>query len=480
MINSSKAITLNLRVLLPYFRVYAVIVVGSILGACSTVEAVSDGVVDAAKSINPLNWIDDEDEKSIAKPDSPDGNKNNKEEDIRAVAEAVEVTGRSDAKRKSRSGKNPSSMLYGDNRINKSYPKLGNIPDRPTADAALRRRIENKRLADGLVADSKNAEYTDKELRKRSFVNPPPPIAVPVSTVEARGVSPAIADKSSSVDQKPKMIMAPTVLDKAAGGQAHTKTVGTISVPKPTASRVSVSDGTKKSSASSVVVPNQKSERNTSGLTRSKTPVSAVTPPPPRVNGQKGQKRFATPVGVPETFPEVPKNSKRDLRPPPKPPLMTKDPTLLENKRRASPIANSYEVLASPPPQRNGPRSLQTIQVATIYFGNGSSRLEPRDVAVVHDVVKMFKETGGAIRIVGHSSGITASENSGRGKLVNFKVSLDRANSVAAELVRNGVPANYIDVAAHGADSPIFAEYSSTGAAGNRRAEIFLDFIQGM
>ena len=194
MINSSKAITLNLRVLLPYFRVYAVIVVGSILGACSTVEAVSDGVVDAAKSINPLNWIDDEDEKSIAKPDSPDGNKNNKEEDIRAVAEAVEVTGRSDAKRKSRSGKNPSSMLYGDNRINKSYPKLGNIPDRPTADAALRRRIENKRLADGLVADSKNAEYTDKELRKRSFVNPPPPIAVPVSTVEARGVSPAIAD----------------------------------------------------------------------------------------------------------------------------------------------------------------------------------------------------------------------------------------------------------------------------------------------
>ena len=70
MINSSKAIILNLRVLLPYFRVYAVIVVGSILERVSTVEAVSDGVVDAAKSINPLNWIDDEDEKSIAKPDS--------------------------------------------------------------------------------------------------------------------------------------------------------------------------------------------------------------------------------------------------------------------------------------------------------------------------------------------------------------------------------------------------------------------------
>ena len=54
----------------------------------------------------------------------PDGNKNNKEEDIRAVAEAVEVTGRSDAKRKSRSGKNPSSMLYGDNRINKVIQSL--------------------------------------------------------------------------------------------------------------------------------------------------------------------------------------------------------------------------------------------------------------------------------------------------------------------------------------------------------------------
>ena len=125
-------------------------------------------------------------------------------------------------------------------------------------------------------------------------------------------------------------------------------------------------------------------------------------------------------------------------------------------------------------------RTSQTFQVATIYFGNGSSRLQARDRAVVHDVVEMFEETGGAIRIIGHSSGITASRDSGRGKLVNFKVSLDRANSVAAELVRNGVPARYIDVVAHGADSPVYAEYSSNGAAGNRRAEVYLEYVSGM
>ena len=125
-------------------------------------------------------------------------------------------------------------------------------------------------------------------------------------------------------------------------------------------------------------------------------------------------------------------------------------------------------------------RTSQTVQVATIYFGNGSSRLQARDRAVVHDVVAMFEETGGAIRIVGHSSGITASRNSGRGKLVNFKVSLDRANSVAAELVRNGVPAKYIDVVAYGADSPVYAEYSPNGAAGNRRAEVYLQYVSGM
>ncbi|HAA93037.1 MAG TPA: flagellar motor protein MotB, partial [Rhodospirillaceae bacterium] len=57
--------------------------------------------------------------------------------------------------------------------------------------------------------------------------------------------------------------------------------------------------------------------------------------------------------------------------------------------------------------------------------------------------------------------------------------SLDRANAVAAELIRRGVPAEYIDVSAHGAENPVYAEYSATGEAGNRRAEVFLDYAGG-
>lgn len=91
----------------------------------------------------------------------------------------------------------------------------------------------------------------------------------------------------------------------------------------------------------------------------------------------------------------------------------------------------------------------------------------------------MYRETGGIIRIIGHSSGFAASQASGRSKLVNFKVSLDRANAVAAELMRHGVQPDRIDVSAQGTENPRYAEYLPTGEAGNRRAEVFLDYANG-
>jgi len=105
--------------------------------------------------------------------------------------------------------------------------------------------------------------------------------------------------------------------------------------------------------------------------------------------------------------------------------------------------------------------------------------LGAQDRSIIRDVVAMYRETGGAIRIVGHSSGIAASQGSGRSKLVNFKVSLDRANSVAVELIRHGVPPDRIDVVAEGAGNPRYAEYAPTGEAGNRRAEVYLDYTSG-
>ena len=63
-IRSISASAFCVEQLLRQLRVCVAIIMGVTLGACSTMDAVSDGVVDAAKIINPLNWIDDEDEKA--------------------------------------------------------------------------------------------------------------------------------------------------------------------------------------------------------------------------------------------------------------------------------------------------------------------------------------------------------------------------------------------------------------------------------
>ena len=465
-------------------RVCVAIIMGVTLGACSTMDAVSDGVVDAAKIINPLNWIDDEDEKAAGKTYSTSKKNTGEGKDLKEVETNVpKLNGKTDSRRKSRSAKNPSSMLYGDNRLDKSYPKLGNIPDRPTSEAALIRRIERKKLADGLVADSKNAQYTDKVLRAASAVIPPPPNAAPVSAVEAQRVSAPKLNVMPSNAKKADLASPQKVLSSSGGANASTTKAAKVQAPRRIVSPAVIKGGTSDGMRSPPRSANKERPMNASlNSKKSQTSVPGIVPPPPPPTAYQrdSEKQFATPVGRPRVVAEVPKVTRRKSDPPPSPPTLTERPAAVQasSKAVAPEIVdeNAGLVETSMPLSRTS----QTVQVATIYFGNGSSRLQARDRAVVHDVVAMFEETGGAIRIVGHSSGITASRNSGRGKLVNFKVSLDRANSVAAELVRNGVPAKYIDVVAHGADSPVYAEYSPNGAAGNRRAEVYLQYVSGM
>ncbi len=473
-----------LNQLLRHLRICVAIAIGSLLGACSTMDAVSDSVVDAAKIVNPLNWIDDEDEKASSKTSQTNGinraeGKGSKKTETEDANPDEEVG----SKRKSRSAKTPSSMLYGDNRLDKRYPKLGNIPDRPANEAALARRIEHKKLADTLVADSKNAQYTDKVLRASSAITPPPPSAAPVSAVEAQRV---MAPKLSGVPSSAKKSnLAPSQKVLSSSGGTNTPTTKTATVPAPQllASPAVMKSSTSNGMKSVPVFADKKRPLNASlGSEKSQTPVPGIVPPPPPpvAYQRDDNKRFATPVGIPRTVAAVPKVARRKSDPPPSPPALNKRPAAVQaySKGTAQEIGDA----SSGVDETRLPlsRTPQTVQVATIYFGNGSSRLQARDRAVVHDVVEMFEETGGAIRIIGHSSGTTASHDPGRGKLVNFKVSLDRANSVAAELVRNGVPARYIDVVAHGADSPVYAEYSSNGAAGNRRAEVYLEYVSGL
>jgi outer membrane protein OmpA-like peptidoglycan-associated protein len=113
--------------------------------------------------------------------------------------------------------------------------------------------------------------------------------------------------------------------------------------------------------------------------------------------------------------------------------------------------------------------------VAVIYFGHSSSRLDDKDRAVLRDVVALSRQHGGSIRVVGHASALTTVTDQITHDLTNFEMSLKRANSVAAELIALGAARNRVRAEARSDKQPVYHEFMTTGQAGNRRVEIFLE-----
>jgi len=66
--------------------------------------------------------------------------------------------------------------------------------------------------------------------------------------------------------------------------------------------------------------------------------------------------------------------------------------------------------------------------------------------------------------------------NHDRHQLINFKLSVDRAQAVAVELQRLGVASSALIISAAGDNQPIAHEYMPDGEAANRRAEIFIQY----
>ena len=115
----------------------------------------------------------------------------------------------------------------------------------------------------------------------------------------------------------------------------------------------------------------------------------------------------------------------------------------------------------------------QTVQVATIYFTDGSTKLQRNDEAILREVAAAQRQTGSAVRVVGHASGRVRTFDASRRYMINYQVSLDRAHAVAAALLNLGVPVGKIQVEGKGDTAPLYAEYSPTGEAANRRTELY-------
>jgi outer membrane protein OmpA-like peptidoglycan-associated protein len=112
--------------------------------------------------------------------------------------------------------------------------------------------------------------------------------------------------------------------------------------------------------------------------------------------------------------------------------------------------------------------------VATVQFGVGSSKIDASARRAIRDAAAQQKASGGILHVIGHASSRTKNLSPMRHQMVNFRVSVDRANAVVRELMRAGVPAGAIQVTAVSDTEPVYYEVMPAGEAGNRRAVIVL------
>ncbi len=124
----------------------------------------------------------------------------------------------------------------------------------------------------------------------------------------------------------------------------------------------------------------------------------------------------------------------------------------------------SSAALAPPPLPPNPPGEL----VGLIYFPSGSARLAAADRQVLQDVLEVQRRLGGDLVAVGHDSPF------GGDPLAAFALSLARAEAVGRALADLGLPDGRLRLEARGSEQPVYAESAASGAAGNRRVEIYL------
>src|SRR5687768_284407 len=113
--------------------------------------------------------------------------------------------------------------------------------------------------------------------------------------------------------------------------------------------------------------------------------------------------------------------------------------------------------------------------VGLIYFREGSSDLSDDDRGVLEQIAQIQRAYGGVVNVVGHASvGGASSVNYTQHQEANQRISEARANAVAQELMKFGVPLGAIRASAAGDSQPLYSEVAPTGVAGNRRVEVYL------
>ena len=122
----------------------------------------------------------------------------------------------------------------------------------------------------------------------------------------------------------------------------------------------------------------------------------------------------------------------------------------------------------------NGPSV--TYRLETIYFANGSAAVDPSYNSKIRAAVRQAKANNATIKVLGFASSRTRNTDIVSHKLANLKVSMERAQNVAAALKRAGMKEDDISIEALSDSAPAYLEVMPEGERRNRRAEIYISY----
>lgn len=359
---------------------------------------------------------------------------------------------------------------------NGESPDLASIPDRPDPSTTAE---EQQRVSQSLAADRTRAKYSADALRGGTepvAAPPPPPSAEapappPEQTASTSGeintaenAAPSSADNSIDTTMPPADATAAATpaaseLPPAAPAPQMAQAPAPSPSAMPTEAQINPSDaalGFKPSSAPPLdpsiaqfvpppIVARYNQTATQAGMQATRVASAAPAAAPALIHTRRSS---GAAMGGPETM--------------------------------SGAVVANFDVLQQMPETTTQPSVYANPQglppASVVFFPGDGTLLSAEGKARVRAAVAEFKERGGQgyIRIVGHSSSRTTNMPVERHLEVIFNKSQDRANAVAKEVIRQGVPANRVLVEAVGDSQPVYYESMPKGEDGNRRAEIFL------
>lgn len=337
-------------------------------------------------------------------------------------------------------------------------PDLAAIPDKPTGTTTP---DAQRAASDSLAADAARSRYSSEALRggTEPAAAPPPPSANPAPEVASNPTPPPATSNSSATTPPPDNAAAPS----EATPPAPTAPAAAPPPPAPSPQPAAAPTASAVPGAQPMAMSDAALGFKPSAAPPLDPSISQFVAPPivARYQETGANAGMTNPVAAPENTaaPGAKRGKGRSAR---------------GSTSMSDSVVANVDVLNKPTASVYANAVGGTPQAVVLFPGDGTS-VSAAARAQIKAAVAAFRQRGGNgfIKVVGHSSSRTANMPVEKHLMTIFAKSQARANAVAREIIRDGVPASHVLVEAVGDSQPVYYESMPQGEEGNRRAEIF-------